>query len=82
MYKMDLKSEFDISNQEKSVKNYINCDMLIFKCFPCNEIGQFTQNCKPETKICPKCNTANCASNYPEASWKFLQLERELECCL
>ena len=65
-----LKSGLVINNQRKTVRDYINPDRLIHKCFICNKVGHLTKNCKAKVKFCPKCNTPNCVGNCPKSSWK------------
>ena len=65
-----LKNGILINNQVKAVRDYINREKLIYKCFTCNKIGYLTKNCKLKDKLCPKCNSKNCSGNCPTAIWK------------
>ena len=65
-----LKSGLVTNNQRKTVRDYINRDRLIHKCFTCRKIGHLTKNCKVKVKLCPKYKTPNCAGNCPKSSWK------------
>ena len=53
-----LRSGLIINNQKKSVKDYINQDKLVYKCFTCYKIGHRTKNCNLKTKLCSRCNSA------------------------
>ena len=65
-----LKSGLVIKDQRNTVRDYINRDRLIHKCFTCNKIGHLTKNCKTKVIICPKFNTRNFADSCPKSSWK------------
>ena len=65
-----LKNEISINNQNKAVRDYINREKLIYKCFTCNKIGHLTKNCKLKDKLFPKCNSKICCGNCPKAIWK------------
>ena len=52
------------------MRDYINREKLIYKCYTCNKIGRLTKNCKLKDKLCPKCNNTNCSGNCPKAIWK------------
>ena len=52
-----LKNRISIDNQNKAVRDYINREKLIYKCFTCNKIGHLTKNCKLKDKLCSKCNS-------------------------
>ena len=41
-----LKNRISINNQNKAVRDCINREKLIYKCFTCNKIGHLTKNCK------------------------------------
>ena len=41
-----LRGGITINNQKKAVRDYINRDKLIYKCYTCNKIGHLTKNCK------------------------------------
>ena len=45
-----LKNGISINNQNKAVRDYINREKLIYKCFTCNKIGHLTKNCKLKDK--------------------------------
>ena len=49
-----LKNWLSINNQNKAVRDYINRDKLIYKCYTCNKIGHLTKNYKLKVKLCPK----------------------------
>ena len=59
-----------MNNQRKTVRDYINREKLIYKCFTCSKTGHLTKNCKSKAKLCPKCKAVNYPSNCPEANWK------------
>ena len=65
-----LKNGISINNQNKAVRDYINREKLIYKCYTCNKIGYLTKNCKLKDKLCPKCNTTNCSGSCPKVVWK------------
>ena len=55
----------------------MNRDRLIHKYFNCSKIGHLTTNYKAKVKLCPKCNTPNCAGNCPKSSWKCTNCGRK-----
>ena len=65
-----LKGGLSINNQKKAVRDYINRDKLICKCFTCNKIGRPTKSYKLKDKLCPKRKSTNCSRTYPKAIWK------------
>ena len=65
-----LKNGILFNNQVKAVRDYINREKLIYKCFTYNKIGYLTKNCELKDKLCPKCNSKNCSDNCPKAIWK------------
>ena len=65
-----LKNGLSINNQNKAVRDYINRDKLIYKCYTCNKIGHLTKNYKLKDKFCPKWNNTNCPGTCPKAIWK------------
>ena len=48
-----LKNGLSINNQNKTIRDYINREKLIYKCYTCNKIGYLTKNCKLKDKIVP-----------------------------
>ena len=67
-----LKNGLTINNQKKAVRDYINRERLIYKCYTCNKIGHLTKNCKQKARMCPKCNNTNCPGTCPKSIWKCI----------
>ena len=65
-----LKKGLVINNQRKAVRDYINRERLIYKCYTCNKIGHLTKNCKQNARMCPNCNSTNCPGTCPKSIWK------------
>ena len=60
-----LKEGLSINNKKKAVRDYINRDKLLYKCYTCNKIGHLTKNYKLKDKLCRKCNNTNCSGTCP-----------------
>ena len=56
-----LKGGLSINNQKKAVRDYINRDKLIYKCYKRNKIEYLTKNYQLKGKLCPKCNSTSCS---------------------
>ena len=65
-----LKSGLVINNKKTAVRDFINQDRQIYKCFTRSKIGHLTKNCKLKAKLCPKCNNSNCSGTCPKLIWK------------
>ena len=59
-------------SKKKAVRDYINRERLIYKCYTCNKIGHLTKNCKQKARMCPKCNNTNCPGTCPKSIWKCI----------
>ena len=67
-----LKNGLTNNNQKKAVRDYINRERLIYKCYTCNKIGHLTKNCKQKARMCPKCNNTNCPGTCSKSIWKCI----------
>ena len=67
-----LKNGLVINNQKRAVRDYINRERLIYKCYTCNKISHLTKNCKQKAKLCPKCNNTNCPGTCSKSIWKCI----------
>ena len=67
-----LKNGLVTNNQRKAVRDYINQERLIYKCYTYNKIDHLTKNCKQKARMCPKCNSTNCPGTCPKSIWKCI----------
>ena len=69
-----FKGGLSINNKNKAVRDYINCDKLLYKtkiiCYVCNKIVHLTKSYKLKDKLSPKCNNTNYSGTCPKAIWK------------
>ena len=61
-----------IDNKIKNIREYVNKEKLIIRCFKCNKFGHLSNSCKNNNSLCPRCgsNTEKCKSNCPKQHWK------------
>ena len=72
-----LKGCLVINNKRKAVRDYINRERLIYKCYTCNKTGYLTKNCKLKAKLCPKFNDTKCSGTCPKSILEMHQLWRK-----
>ena len=61
-----------IDNKIKNIREYVNKEKLIIRCFKCNKFGHLSNSCKNNNNLCPRCgsNKQNCKGNCPKQHWK------------
>ena len=61
-----------IDNKIKNIREYVNKEKLIIRCFKCNKFGHLSNSCKNNNSLCPRCgsNKQKCKGNYPKQHWK------------
>ena len=57
-----------IDNKIKKLREYVNKEELIIKCFKCNKFGYLSNSCENNNILCPICvsNKQKCKGNYPK----------------
>ena len=63
-----------IDNKIKKLREYVNKEELIIKCFKCNKFGYLSNSCKNNNILCPICvsNKQKCKGNYPKQHQKWI----------
>ena len=61
-----------IDNKIKYIREYVNKEKLIIRCFKCNKFGHLSNSCKNNNSLCPRCgsNKQNCKGNCPKQRLK------------
>ena len=59
-------------NKIKNIREYVNKEKLIIRCFKCSKFGHLSNSCKNNNSLCPRCgsNKQNCKGNCPKQHWK------------
>ena len=58
-------------NKIKYMREYVNKEKLIIRCFKCNKFGHLSNSCKNNNSLCPRCgsNKQKCKGNCPKQHW-------------
>ena len=61
-----------IDNEVKNIREYVNKEKLIIRCFKCNKFGHLSNSCKNSNSLCPRCGSdkQKCKGNCPKQQWK------------
>ena len=61
-----------IDNKVKNIREYVNKEKLIIRCFKCNKFGHLSNSCRNNNSLCPRCgwNKLKCKGNCPKQHWK------------
>ena len=61
-----------IDDKIKNIREYVNKEKLIIRCFKCNKFGHLSNSCKDNNSLCRICdsNKQKCKGNYPKQHWK------------
>ena len=61
-----------IDNKVKNVREYVNKDKLVIRCFKCNKYGHLSNTCRNSNSICPRCGSSKlkCKGICPRQNWK------------
>ena len=64
-----LRKGINIEGVRKAVREFIDKNKLILRCFNCNKIGHSAKTCKNQ-KTCPRCTKTNCNGDCHVDNWK------------
>ena len=58
-------------NKIKYMREYVNKEKLIIRCFKCIKFGHLSNSCKNNNSLCPRCgsNKQKCKGNCPKQHW-------------
>ena len=57
-----------IDNKIKYMREYVNKEKLIIRCFKCNKFGHLSNSCKNNNSLCPRCGSSKqkCKGKCPK----------------